>query len=211
MKGTRVQNIIQELKGEKIDIVNWNEDITRFAANALAPAEISRIFMDEVNRELEVVVPDNHLSLAIGRRGQNVKLASKLTGWKIDILSESQVAARTAEAIYNLMMLPGMNETMAQSIFQSGFSSFKEISEAQVEDLQTIPGFEEKEKAQKLLQDAQALVNKYKTEGIPVPTLQAVNEAARGGAQGNAKTQADQRLKEELEKLKDEESGQSEQ
>src|SRR5690606_4809471 len=87
MKGSRVQNIVQELKGEKIDIVPWDEDITRFAVNALAPAEISRVFLDDTNHEMEIVVPDSQLSLAIGKRGQNVRLAAKLTGWKLDILS----------------------------------------------------------------------------------------------------------------------------
>jgi N utilization substance protein A len=85
MKGSRVQQVVQELRGEKIDIINWDEDITRFACNALAPAEISRVFVDEANKEMEIVVPDTQLSLAIGRKGQNVRLASKITTWKLDI------------------------------------------------------------------------------------------------------------------------------
>lgn len=199
MKGTRVQNIVQELRGEKIDIVPWNEDITRFAANALAPAEIARIFLDEENKELEVVVPDNQLSLAIGKKGQNVRLAAKLTGWKIDILSESAAAARTAESIFNLMLLSGMNETMAQNIFQSGFGSFQALSTAQIEEVMTIPGYDDPAKAEKLIQEAKALLAKYESEGTPIP--QSPQAQAMAAAKGDAKAQADLRLKQELEKL----------
>jgi N utilization substance protein A len=199
MKGTRVQNIVQELRGEKIDIVPWDEDITRFACNGLAPAEISRVFLDEDNKELEIVVPDNQLSLAIGKRGQNVRLAAKLTGWKIDIMSESSAAARTAEAIFNLMLIPGMTETMAHNIFQSGFGSFPIVAQAQVADIMTIPGYEDPDKAEKLINDAKAVVEKYKAEGIPIPTSPHAQMAAK--VSGDAKSQADLRLKAELEKL----------
>jgi N utilization substance protein A len=199
MKGTRVQNIVQELRGEKIDIVPWDEDVTRFAANALAPAEIARIFMDEENKELEVVVPDNQLSLAIGKKGQNVRLAAKLTGWKIDILSESAASARTAEAKFNLMLIPGMNETMAQNIFQSGFSSFQILAQAQVEEVMTVPGYDDPAKAEKLIGEAKTLVEKYKSEGTPIPV--SPQAQAMASARGDAKAQADLRLKQELEKL----------
>ncbi|MEZ0392272.1 MAG: transcription termination factor NusA [Pseudobdellovibrionaceae bacterium] len=205
MKGTRVQNIVQELKGEKIDIVPWDEDVTRFACNALAPAEISRVFMDEENKELEIVVPDNQLSLAIGKRGQNVRLAAKLTGWKIDIISETSASARTAESIFNLMLIPGMTDTMAQNIFQSGFGSFQAVAQAPVEELMTIPGYEDPDKAEKLKNEAQAVIAKYEKEGIPVPTSPQAQAAAK--ASGDAKSQADLRLKQELEKLQNEESG----
>jgi N utilization substance protein A len=204
MKGTRVQNIVQELKGEKIDIVPWDEDVTRFACNALAPAEISRVFMDEENKELEIVVPDNQLSLAIGKRGQNVRLAAKLSGWKIDIMSESAASARTAEAIFNLMLIPGMTETMAQNIFQSGFGSFQAVAQAAVEEIMTIPGYEDPDKADKLIKDAKAVIEKYEREGIPVPVSPQAQAAAKATG-GDAKSQADLRLKQELEKLSSEE------
>lgn len=203
MKGSRVQAIVQELRGEKIDIVPWDEDITRFACNALAPAEISRVFVDEANREMEVVVPDTQLSLAIGRKGQNVRLAAKLTGWRLDILSESNAAAKTAESIFNLMLIPGMNETMAQNIFQSGFGSFQALAEAPVEDVMNIPGYDDPEKAQKLINDCKALIEQYRAEGKDVPTAPSKaagkTEAATGG---DAKSQADARLKAELAQLK---------
>lgn len=197
MKGSRVQNIVQELRGEKIDIVPWDEDITRFACNALAPAEISRVFVDEANKEMEIVVPDNQLSLAIGKKGQNVRLAAKITGWKLDILSEATAAAKTAEAIFNLMLIPGMTETMAQNIFQSGFGSFQSIATAQTADVMAIPGYDTPEKADKLIADGKALVAKYEAEGIPVPTnpVKAPVITAPGGS---AKSQADERLRAEL-------------
>jgi len=199
MKGSRVQNIVQELRGEKIDIVPWDEDITRFACNALAPAEISRVFLDDANREMEIVVPDSQLSLAIGKRGQNVRLAAKLTGWKLDIISESSAASRTAESIFNLMLIPGMNETMAQNIFQSGFGSFQAVAAASVEELMTIPGYDDPDKAEKLSKEAKALVAKYEAEGVPVPT--APTAAKDNKSNVSAKEQADLLLKQELKKL----------
>lgn len=207
MKGTRVQNIVQELRGEKIDIVPWDEDVTRFAANALAPAEISRIFLDEENKELEVVVPDNQLSLAIGKKGQNVRLAAKLTGWKIDILSETAASARTAEAIFNLTLVPGINETMAQNIFQSGFGSFTALAGAQIEEVMTIPGYDDPAKAEKLVQEAKTLLEKYQREGMPIP--QSPQAQAMAATKGDAKAQADMRLKQELEKLNAQEGNES--
>lgn len=199
MKGSRVQNIVQELRGEKIDIVPWDEDITRFACNALAPAEISRVFLDDANKEMEIVVPDSQLSLAIGKRGQNVRLAAKLTGWKLDIISESSAASRTAESIFNLMLIPGMNETMAQNIFQSGFGSFQAVASASVEELMTIPGYDDPDKAEKLANEAKALVAKYEAEGIPVPTAPTASKDKQSNV--SAKEQADLLLKQELKKL----------
>jgi len=205
MKGTRVQNIVQELKGEKIDIISWDEDITRFACNALAPAEISRVFLDEDNKELEIVVPDSQLSLAIGKRGQNVRLAAKLTGWKIDIMSETNAAARTAESIFNLMLIPDMGQTMAQNIFQSGFGTFQSVAQATPEEIMTIPGYESKEQADKLIADAQGVIAKYEKEGIPIPKAPVAVAVAKAVGGGDAKSQADLRLQQELAKLSTEE------
>ena len=207
MKGSRVQNVVQELKGEKIDIVEWDEDITRFACNALAPAEISRVFLDEVNKEMEIVVPDNQLSLAIGKRGVNVRLAAKLTGWKIDIMSEANAAARTAESIFNLMLMPNMNDTMAQNIFQSGFGSFQALAEAQLNDVLNIPGYDEEEKAQALIQEAKDLLQKYEDEGVEIPKAPEAELAPTTGA--DAKSQAEQQLKEQLAQLEKEEGGEA--
>lgn len=207
MKGSRVQNIVQELRGEKIDIVNYDEDSARFVCNALAPAEISKVFLDEGNREMEVVVPDNQLSLAIGKKGQNVRLAAKLTGWKLDIMSESNMASKNAQALLNLMLIPGMNETMAQNIYQSGFSSVQMLSEAETEGVTQIPGYDDEAKAQKLIDDAVALVAQYKAEGKTLPTVSAKGAEGAGRevrASQDAKSDADARLRAEMAQLKKE-------
>ncbi|MCB0341912.1 MAG: transcription termination/antitermination protein NusA [Pseudobdellovibrionaceae bacterium] len=208
MKGSRVQNIVQELRGEKIDIVNWEEEPTRFVCNALAPAEISKVFVDDGSAEMEVVVPDHQLSLAIGRKGQNVRLAAKLTGWKLDILSESNAQARAAESIFNLMLMPGMTETMAQNIFQSGFGSFPAIADAAVEDIMNIPGYDVPEKAEALIQTAKTLLEQYQQEGKEIPSAPA-KAAATESREGSAKSQAEERLKEELEQLNKEEANEN--
>lgn len=207
MKGSRVQNVVQELKGEKIDIVEWDEDITRFACNALAPAEISRVFLDEANKEMEIVVPDSQLSLAIGKRGVNVRLAAKLTGWKIDIMSESNAAARTAESIFNLMLMPNMSETMAQNIFQSGFGSFQSLATAEMEDVMAIPGYADRDKAAGLIEEAQKLVKKYQDEGLEIPKAPVQEVVAHTAS--DAKSQADQKLREQLAQLAADEKAQS--
>src|ERR1700733_11536048 len=168
MKGSRVQNIVQELKGEKIDIVSWHEDSSRFVCNALAPAEVSKVIIDEGSREMEIVVPDNQLSLAIGKKGQNVRLAAKLTGWKLDILSETKVQAKTQEAIFNLMLIPGISETMAQNIYQSGFASLQEIAKASIDDVAQIPGYD-KDKAQKLVDTVKDIIKQYADSGKALP------------------------------------------
>jgi len=166
----------------------------------LAPAEISKVFMDDNNHAMEIVVPDHQLSLAIGKRGQNVKLAAKLSTWRLDIMSESASSAKTAEAIFNLMLIPGMNETMAQNVYQSGFNSFKAVASAAAEDVMAIPGYEAQEKAQKLIDEANNLVEQYRKEGKAIPTVSA--RAGNDHRSDDAKTQADQRLKEEMAQLK---------
>ncbi len=204
MKGSRVQNIVQELRGEKIDIVNYDEDFARFACNALAPAEISKVFLDETNKEMEVIVPDTQLSLAIGKKGQNVRLAAKLTGFKLDIMSESNMAQKNAQAILNLMLIPGMTETMAQNIYQSGFSSVQMLSEADTDQVMAIPSYEDEAKAQKLIDDANALIEQYKAEGKELPTVSGKGaEGAGRQAQSSqdAKSQADARLREEMARM----------
>lgn len=203
MKGSRVQNIVQELRGEKIDIVLWDEDPAKFVCNALAPAEISKVFVDEGGAEMEIVVPDSQLSLAIGKKGQNVRLAAKLTGWKLDILSETNAAAKTAEVIFNLMLIPGMTETMAQNIFQSGFGSFQAIAEAEVEQIAAIPGYESQESAQKLIQDAKSLMEEFEREGKPIPTVESTEKTteATTSVGKDAKQEAEERLKQELSQL----------
>lgn len=160
MKGVRVLAVIQELKGEKIDIVPWNENAAIFVKAALAPAEISSIMLDESKKTMEIMVDDNQLSLAIGRKGQNVRLAAQLTGWRLDIVSKSKLEKRTQEAIFNLQHIEGVNETLAQAIYQNGFINVRDVANAPAEDLIKIPGYETTEDAQKLKDAAAAVIEK---------------------------------------------------
>ena len=153
MKGSRVQNVVQELRGEKIDIIPWHADAARFVCNALAPAEISRVIIDEENRSMEVIVPDEFLSVAIGKRGQNVRLASKLTGWHLDVNSESRYSEAMKSGYDSLVALPGVGISMADALYEKGFFSAEELSQAAVEDLVTIRGIGE-EKAAQLIESA---------------------------------------------------------
>ncbi len=210
MKGSRVQNIVQELQGEKIDIILWDEEITRFAVNALAPAEVSKVFIDENTRHMEVIVPDNQLSLAIGKKGQNVRLAAKLTGWKIDIVSENALAQKTAQAIFNLTLVAGVNESLAQNIFQAGYNTFQEVAAAQVADIQIIAGLEDAAKAEKLIKDCVATLKKYKDSGEAIPTGPKNLQDSKDVVSAVAKSQADERLKEELARLNQSENNSSE-
>jgi N utilization substance protein A len=140
MKGSRVQAVVQELRGEKIDIVPWDRDPARFVCNAIAPAEVSRVIIDEANGSMELVVPDDKLSLAIGRRGQNVRLASQLTGWKLDIISESKFKQIEEEAISALATIEGIDEYLANTLYKLGFRSPEEVAEAESSEFAGIPG-----------------------------------------------------------------------
>ncbi len=140
MKGSRVQAVVQELRGEKIDIVPWNDDQARFVCNALAPAEVSRVLLDEQNRAMEIIVPDDQLSLAIGRRGQNVRLASQLTGWKLDINSESRVKEMREFATVSFTAI-GIQESLQEMLYAHGFRKAQDIANAAPEMLTQFPGF----------------------------------------------------------------------
>ncbi len=142
IKGSRVQAVVQELRGEKIDIVEFDEDPARFVCAALAPAEVSRVIIDEANHAMEIIVPDDQLSLAIGRSGQNVRLAAQLTGWKLDINSESRVKEMREFADRSLGVLPGVTDLLVETLYAHGFRMAKDIAEANPEVLAQIPGIE---------------------------------------------------------------------
>ncbi|PZR11495.1 MAG: transcription termination factor NusA [Archangium gephyra] len=142
IKGSRVQAVVQELRGEKIDIVEFDEDPARFVCAALAPAEVSRVIIDEANHAMEIIVPDDQLSLAIGRSGQNVRLAAQLTGWKLDINSESRVKEMREFADRSLGALPGVNEALVETFYAHGFRMAKDIAEANADVLAQIPGID---------------------------------------------------------------------
>jgi N utilization substance protein A len=164
MKGSRVQNVVQELRGEKIDIIPWHIDAAKFVCNALAPAEISRVIIDESSNLMEVIVPDEFLSIAIGKKGQNVRLASKLTGWHLDVKSETRYNEAMQTGYDSLVALPGVGVSLADALYESGFYSAEEISEANIEDLVQIRGIGE-EKAVKLLGAAQTAALDAAKEG----------------------------------------------
>lgn len=175
MKGSRVQNVVQELKGEKIDIIPYHIDPAKFVCNALAPAEISRVIIDEENRSMEVIVPDEFLSIAIGKKGQNVRLASKLTKWHLDVISESRYSEAMQDGYDSLVALPGIGISMADALYEKGFYSAEELSHASIEDLVQIRGIAE-EKAQKLIETAK----KY------TATIDPINETPMEASSGKA-------------------------
>jgi N utilization substance protein A len=157
MKGTRVQAVVQELRGEKIDIVPWDSDPAKFICNALAPAEIVRVVVDEERRSMEVVVPDDQLSLAIGKKGQNVRLASKLSGWHLDVTSESNYNRALKEAYESLLKVEGVGEKSALTLYQAGFRSADDVADASVTDLSQLDDISE-EKAAKIIGSAVEIV-----------------------------------------------------
>jgi len=173
MRGSRVQTVVQELRGEKIDIVPWHPDPARFVCNALAPAEISRVIIDEGNNTMEVIVPDDSLSLAIGKRGQNVRLASKLTGWRLDVVSESQYNDTMKAAYAILTHLPGMTVTMADRLYESGFYSVEELSRAKPADVANICGIEEEIAAEMINTAATPEIVVQATEAAQAETVAA--------------------------------------
>src|SRR6476661_4839022 len=147
MRGSRVQAVVGELQGEKIDIIPWSQDPATFVVNGLAPAEVSKVVMDEEQRRIEVVVPDDQLSLAIGRRGQNVRLASQLTGWDIDILTEAEESERRQKEFVartqTFMQALNVYEVVCQLLASDGFRTVEEVAYVDPSDVASIEGFDE--------------------------------------------------------------------
>ncbi|MFA9409560.1 MAG: transcription termination factor NusA [Candidatus Dadabacteria bacterium] len=150
MRGARVQNIIQELRGEKIDIVPWSPDQARFACNALSPAEVNKVIIDDENKSMEVIVDDDQLSLAIGRRGQNVRLASQLTEWRIDIKTDSQVKREQQDVVSLLMSLPNVKEVTANLLYGDGYHKLEDVAFSDSETLIKSGGLKDEAEAQRL-------------------------------------------------------------
>ncbi len=147
MRGSRVQAVVAELQGEKIDIIQWSQEPATFIVNGLAPAEVSKVVLDEEANRIEVVVPDEQLSLAIGRRGQNVRLASQLTGWDIDIMTEAEESEKRNEEFRSLSQLfidkLDVDEVIAQLLVTEGFTSIEEVAFVPIGELASIEGFDE--------------------------------------------------------------------
>ena len=177
MRGSRVQAVVQELSGEKVDIIPWSADDATFVVNALAPAEVTKVVLDPDAQRIEVVVPDEQQHIAIGRRGQNVRLASQLTGWNIDIISETQESDRRNEEFRSLtdMFIDRLNveEMIAQLLATEGFSSVEELADTPLDEIAAIQGFDEeiaaalKERAdQTLEEEAEQLRETCETLGL---------------------------------------------
>jgi len=189
MKGSRVQNVVQELQGERIDIVPWSPDPAKYVSNALAPAEVSMVVVDEQRNTLLVVVANDQLSLAIGRGGQNVRLASELLGWRIDVKSEEKYAKLMEDGFQSLIALEGINDKIADLLYENGISSATELAEAGpaelteiFEDISTDTATEWIETAktavQEKTQQETAAEAPPVTEGAPAPVSTEENEPA---------------------------------
>ncbi len=167
MRGSRVQAVVNELQGEKIDIIQWSPDVATFVVNALAPAEVAKVVLDEEVERIEVVVPDDQLSLAIGRRGQNVRLASQLTGWDIDIMTEAEESERRqkefASRTKTFVDALDVDETLAQLLASEGFSAVEELVSIDADEIAAIDGLDEAT-AQELQSRATAFLEKQTAE-----------------------------------------------
>jgi N utilization substance protein A len=154
MKGSRVQAVVQELRGEKIDIVPFDDDPARFVCNAIAPAEVSRVIIDAEGHRMELIVPDDKLSLAIGKKGQNVRLASQLTGWRIDIHSESKIQELETRAKMQIASIQDVSEELAETIFRHGWRSVTDVARAHPDELAQVPGVGGAERARHIIDGA---------------------------------------------------------
>jgi N utilization substance protein A len=167
MRGSRVQAVVNELQGEKIDIIPWSQDVATFVVNALAPAEVAKVVLDEEKERIAVVVPDQQLSLAIGRRGQNVRLASQLTGWDIDILTEQEESERRQaefeKRTRTFMEALNLDEVVGQLLASEGFSSIDELAYVEPRELASIEGFDE-ETASELQERAREYLGRIEAE-----------------------------------------------
>jgi N utilization substance protein A len=167
MRGARVQAVVNELQGEKVDIIQWNPDAASFIVNALAPAEVSKVVLDEDSNRIEVVVPESQLSLAIGRRGQNVRLASQLTGWDIDILTEQEESERRQAEFQNrtktFIEALDVDEVVGQLLASEGFTTVEELALVDVKEIAGIEGFDE-ETAEELQSRAKDYLNRIESE-----------------------------------------------
>ena len=167
MRGSRVQAVVQELQGEKIDIIPWSPQSATFVVNALAPAEVTKVVMDEEAGRVEVVVPDEQLSLAIGRRGQNVRLASQLTRWDIDILTEAEESERRQEEFRRRSGLfvdaLDVDDVIAGLLVTEGFNTVEELAFTPAEELAAIEGFDDAI-AEELIRRAEAFITRRDTE-----------------------------------------------
>jgi transcription termination/antitermination protein NusA len=213
IKGSRVQAVVQELRGEKIDIVPHDNDTARYIINAIQPADVNKVIVDEADHRMELVVPDEKLSLAIGRKGQNVRLAAQLTGWKLDIISESKFKQIEEEALGQLQEIDGVDEELARAFYRLGFRALEEVAEAGNEELTSVEGVSSEDHATALRTAAEKAMERLRlerirqassgtepltereklrfVEGVGVRTLQLLEEAGFRTVQSVAQEDAD--------------------
>src|SRR6202521_1372625 len=172
MKGTRVQSVVQELRGEKIDIVPWTDDQAELVCRALAPAKVSKVVIDEDEHAMEVIVPDDQLSLAIAKRGQNVRLAHPLSGWKLDVRSDSEAEEEARAARASLNAIPSIGDINAELLYQWGFRSAEQLSEAN-EDSFEVEGISPERARQVILAARDWVANKRRIEEEKAAAAQA--------------------------------------
>ena len=186
MKGSRIQNVVHELSGEKIDIIPWDEDPVKYICNTLSPVEVSQIIIDEDEHSMDVIVPDDQLSVAIGRGGENVRLASQLTGWSIDIQSESQMQMMLEEAKRRLLFIKGIDESIADSLIRLGYTTLEDLTTVEPEVLAELPDITV-EKAKDIIEQAGTMLEKgmgvididdelEEKLNVPTTTLKCINE-----------------------------------
>jgi transcription termination/antitermination protein NusA len=181
MKGTRVQSVVQELRGEKIDIVHWTPDPAEFVCRALAPAKVSKIIMDEDEHAMEVIVSDDQLSLAIGKKGQNVRLASRLSSWKLDVRSEAEAEEEARRARAALTGIPNIGDVTAELLYQYGFKSAEEVGATDEQTLAEIDGVGP-EKAAAVLKAVRAHLEELKRQAEAAAAAAAEAAAAEAAA-----------------------------
>ncbi|MBN2255722.1 MAG: transcription termination/antitermination protein NusA [Deltaproteobacteria bacterium] len=160
MRGSRVQSVVQELRGEKIDIVPYTEDAVQYVCSALSPAKVGRVFMDEESRAMEVIVPDDQLSLAIGKSGQNVRLAARLTGWKIDVKSDAMIEGREGKEYASLLQIADMDEPTAEMLYNEGLKDINILASADPDLVALLPSVDglSKEKLSQWIDEAAKIV-----------------------------------------------------
>ncbi|MBI1813950.1 MAG: transcription termination/antitermination protein NusA [Deltaproteobacteria bacterium] len=188
MKGTRVQSVVQELRGEKIDIVHWTPDPAEYVCRGLAPAKVSKIVMDEDDHVMEVIVAEDQLSLAIGKKGQNVRLASRLSGWKLDVRSEAEAEDEARRARAAITSIPNLGDVAAELLYQYGFKSAEEVGASDEQTIADIDGIGP-EKAPAVLKAVRAHVEELKRLA-EIAAAEAVATAAANAAAAKAAAEA---------------------
>ena len=210
MKGSRVQNIVNELQGEKIDIVKWHPEVDVFVRNALAPADITSISLNHDDRLIDVIVEEDQLSLAIGRRGQNVRLAAMLSGWKVNIISKSKLQEQVKQSVENLFQIDGLSEASAQVLVQSGVMSIVDLSASESALIQKLLGCEAEE-AQTLIDKSSAAIENddianepeedeiVSASAVPSQRMGMIKDSSSSDEDDDDKfSDAEKRLREEL-------------